>query len=162
MQARRITLWILTFGLATVIGLAGMSDASARHRKRPVRTVSPESVFWGNMVPTDKDGTPIIMRGYRAPGVSREAGPPSHANSHVRIPRGSSSTIDIPPVNPSPYSSNSPPARALTQPPPQPYKPPPINSYSDRVTNCIHSFPLNGGIGNNPSDQQSYVRQCAN
>jgi hypothetical protein len=44
----------------------------------------------------------------------------------------------------------------------QPYKPPPINTYSDRVTNCIHSFPLNAGIGNNPRDQQSYIRQCAN
>ena len=42
------------------------------------------------------------------------------------------------------------------------YKPPPINSFGDRVTNCIHSFPLNAGIGNNPRDQQAYIRQCAN
>jgi hypothetical protein len=44
----------------------------------------------------------------------------------------------------------------------QPYKPPPINTFGDRVTNCIHSCPLNAGIGNNPRDQQSYIRQCAN
>jgi len=42
------------------------------------------------------------------------------------------------------------------------YRPPPINSFSDRVRNCIHSYPLNAGIGNNPTDQSSYIRQCAN
>ena len=40
--------------------------------------------------------------------------------------------------------------------------PPPVNSFSDRVINCNHSFPLNAGIGNNPTDRSSYVRQCAN
>src|SRR5687768_70693 len=38
------------------------------------------------------------------------------------------------------------------------YRPPPINSFSDRVTNCIHSFPLARGLGNNPTEQQAYVR----
>jgi hypothetical protein len=42
------------------------------------------------------------------------------------------------------------------------YTPPPINSYGDRVIGCNHSFPLNAGIGNNPTDRSSYVRQCAN
>lgn len=42
------------------------------------------------------------------------------------------------------------------------YKPPPINTFSDRVRNCIHSYPLNAGIGNNPTDQSAYIRQCAN
>lgn len=42
------------------------------------------------------------------------------------------------------------------------YRPPPINTYSDRVRNCIHSYPLNAGIGNNPTDQNAYIRQCAN
>jgi hypothetical protein len=47
-------------------------------------------------------------------------------------------------------------------PPPEVYRPPPINSFSDRVRNCIHSYPLNAGIGNNPTDQSAYIRQCAN
>jgi len=42
------------------------------------------------------------------------------------------------------------------------YRPPPINSFGDRVRNCIHSYPLNAGIGNNPTDQSAYIRQCAN
>ena len=43
-----------------------------------------------------------------------------------------------------------------------PYKPPPINTFSDRVRNAIHSYPLEKGIGNNPTDQQMYIRQRAN
>ena len=50
----------------------------------------------------------------------------------------------------------------VTSPAPGVYKPPPINTFSDRVRNCIHSYPLNAGIGNNPTDQSAYVRQCAN
>ncbi len=42
------------------------------------------------------------------------------------------------------------------------YRPPPINSFGDRARNCIHSYPLNAGIGNNPTDQSAYIRQCAN
>lgn len=50
----------------------------------------------------------------------------------------------------------------VTPQPPSVYVPPPVNSFSDRVTNCNHSFPLNAGIGNNPTDRSAYVRQCAN
>jgi hypothetical protein len=50
----------------------------------------------------------------------------------------------------------------ITPPAPGVYKPPPINSFGDRVINCNHSFPLNAGIGNNPTDRSAYVRQCAN
>jgi hypothetical protein len=48
------------------------------------------------------------------------------------------------------------------QPSPGVYTPPPIESFSDRVTRCNHSFPLNAGIGNNPTERSAYVRQCAN
>jgi hypothetical protein len=41
------------------------------------------------------------------------------------------------------------------------YKPPPINSVGDRVTNCLHSFPLNAGLGNNPTNRDFYVRSPA-
>jgi hypothetical protein len=80
-------------------------------------------------------------------GTKKDAGPKAR-------PRGSSY---IPPT-----------ALPRTEPvavaPPSPgvYTPPPINSFSDRVINCNHSFPLNAGIGNNPADRSAYVRQCAN
>ena len=53
-------------------------------------------------------------------------------------------------------------APTVGQPSPGVYTPPPINTFSDRVIGCNHSFPLNAGIGNNPTDRSAYVRQCAN
>ena len=42
------------------------------------------------------------------------------------------------------------------------YTPPPITSYGDRARDAIHSYPLQKGIGNNPTDMQMYIRQNAN
>ena len=42
------------------------------------------------------------------------------------------------------------------------YKPPPITSFGDRARDAIHSYPLQKGIGNNPTDMQMYIRQNAN
>jgi hypothetical protein len=40
--------------------------------------------------------------------------------------------------------------------------PPPINSFSDRVTQCNQSYTFNAGVGNNPVGRDAYVRSCAN
>jgi hypothetical protein len=37
-----------------------------------------------------------------------------------------------------------------------------IESFGDRTTNCLHSFPLEAGKGNNPVNRDAYVRSCAN
>jgi hypothetical protein len=42
------------------------------------------------------------------------------------------------------------------------YTPPPISSFGNRATDAIHSYPLQKGIGNNPTDMQMYIRQKAN
>jgi hypothetical protein len=42
------------------------------------------------------------------------------------------------------------------------YTPPPITSFGDRATGAIHTYPLQKGIGNNPTDMQMYIRQNAN
>ena len=42
------------------------------------------------------------------------------------------------------------------------YTPPPITSFGDRARDAIHSYPLQKGIGNNPTDMQMYIRQNAN
>jgi hypothetical protein len=151
---------LLTAILAAVLMLGAIDAAAARHKKHSVRQQD-SSGFWSGLVPTDRDGNPIIIQGYRPSKAKRDEAPRrQRADRPVRIPRGSSTYIT--PVNPSPNSPNSPPAAALTRPVPQPVQPPPVNTYGDRVTNCIHSYPLNAGVGNNPRDQQSYVRQCAN
>jgi hypothetical protein len=68
-------------------------------------------------------------------------------------PRGSSY---VPPTN-------LPRTKAIvTSPPPGVYTPPPITTSGDRATNAIHSYPLQQGIGNNPTDMQMYIRQKAN
>ena len=152
----------LTILLVAILAIVTFDAAAARHRKPAAKKEAPAIV-------RDLDGTPILMEGYRAPrapsnsaaGVMRDENPPGRARRPRTVRRGSSSFIDIPPVNPSPNSPNSPPAPALMRPAPELYRPPPVNTYSDRVTNCIHSFPLGAGIGNNPTDRQSYTRQCA-
>jgi len=50
----------------------------------------------------------------------------------------------------------------VTSPPPGVYTPPPITTFGDRATNAIHSYPLQKGIGNNPTDMPTYIRQNAN
>jgi hypothetical protein len=42
------------------------------------------------------------------------------------------------------------------------WRPLPINSVGDHVTNCQHSFALNGGLANNPANRELYVRSCVN
>ena len=156
----------VTLVLAAVMVVGTVDAASARQKKkhrssRPAVTETDR--IPGTLVPVDRDGTPIIMQGYRSPRMMRDAGeaaPQQRADRPVRIPRGSSTYI--PPVNPSPYSINSPRAPALAQPAAAPYQPPPITTFSDRVINAIQAYPLQKGIGNNPMDQQEFIRQRAN
>jgi hypothetical protein len=146
-----------------------MADALAgpTSRREPVRLAQAVAQTWD--IPRDASGTPIIMKGYAAPrrGVAnddgetrperRVRGAKETEREPPRRPRGSSTYI--PPPVPSPNVGR----QDVYRPPAvEPYNPPPIRSYGDRVINCIHSFPLNRGIGNNPTDQQSYIRQCAN
>ena len=149
--------------------VVGTLDAASARQKKKQRSSRPAVTETdrvpGTLVPVDRDGTPIIMQGYRSPRMMRDAGEPmpapkQRADRPVRIPRGSSTYI--PPVNPSPYSINSPSAPALAQPAPGPYQPPPITTFSDRVNSAIQAYPLEKGIGNNPIDQQQFIRQRLN
>ena len=151
MQAPRSR--ILTIALAAVLALGTMDAALARHKKHRAKPPVTPSIT------RDYDGTPIIMRGPDAPRprIMREEEPPKQGVERPRvIPRGSSTYI--PPPVPSPYANPPPP---LTQ-PPAVYQPPPIRSFGDRVIDAIHAYPLEKGIGNNPTDQQMFIRQRAN
>jgi hypothetical protein len=144
---------ILAVAVAAMLALGAYGAAGARDEKKPrLKRDAAQSLM------RDDDGTPIIMQGLprpktRAPEETRPAERPERP---IKTPRGSGSYV--PPPVPSPYANPPPP---LTQ-PPAVYRPPPIESFGDRVTKCIHSYPLNKGIGNNPTDQQMYIRQCAN
>jgi hypothetical protein len=159
---------ILTVALAALMMLGTLDSASARKKKVRATPQATASEKWlrhvpGQLVPVDRDGTPIIMQGYRSPSMMRRDKEPNElqqpmqrADRPIHIPRGSSTYI--PPPSPSPYASSNPP---LTQ-PTQPYQPPPITTFSDKVNNAIQAYPLQNGIGNNPTDQQQFIRQRVN
>jgi hypothetical protein len=115
------------------------SSAEARHRKAVHQTTS-------TSLPVDASGTPIIMKGYEA-------------DQGRVVPRVSSPVVVPPPHAGLP---DLPPRQLLQAAPPPVYAPPSRPTFSDKVTNCIHSYPLNAGIGNNPTDRTAYMGQCAN
>jgi hypothetical protein len=133
---------IATVVLSMAVLLAAADAASARPRSQA-----------SSSVPTC-NGTPIIMQGLECRSGSARARPSERAEL-PRIPRGSSGYL--PPV-PAPRA----PSLTLQRPSVTPYMPPPINSFSDRVTQCNQSFTFNAGVGNNPAGRDAYVRSCAN
>ena len=155
---------ILAIALGAVFAVTAIDPAFAARKK-------PRSERPAPALEKDYDGTPIIMKGFRRsrtisimndePGAGRVSDAPSRRAARQRPYRRGSSAYIPPPVPSS--SSSSLPARALTQPTsPGVYNPPPITTFSDKVNNAIHDFPLQRGIGNNPNDLQSFIRQRAN
>jgi hypothetical protein len=43
-----------------------------------------------------------------------------------------------------------------------PITPPKLDTFGDRVNRALQSYPLDAGVGNNPTDRDSYVRQRGN
>jgi hypothetical protein len=138
--------------LAIVFALATAETAAARPRKHRVERSAAPSIT------RDCGGTPIIMQGLECPkgSVRDEDRPTRRAERPRAFPRGSGGAYQ--PLVPSPGGLRSP----TLQPAVGPYQPPPINSFSDRATQCVHSFPLNAGLGNNPTNRDAYVRSCVN
>ena len=106
------------------------------------------------------------MQGYRSPSmIRREKG--LNALSRCSAPTARSvSRVAAAPTFRRPtrrhIQANSHPPAALTQPTLQPYNPPPITTFSDKVNSAIQAYPLQKGIGNNPTDQQQFIRQRVN
>ncbi len=50
------------------------------------------------------------------------------------------------------------PSLALPQQSAGPYIPPPVNNPSAQINQLNHSFPLNGGLGLNPTNRDAYIR----
>ena len=104
------------------------------------------------------DGTPIIMQGLdcpRRPARGEQQEQPTQRAERPRVtPRGSSGRYI---ASPQPT-----PSLTLTQPSVGPYIPPPVNNPSERINQLNQSFPLNRGLGNNPTDRDSYIRYNLN
>ncbi len=141
---------IVTLALAVVV-LAAAATASARPKKHSAgRTTT---------LATMCDGTPIIMQGMdcsrrSARGEQQEQPQPTPRPQRRVSARGSGG-----PYVPAPLRA---PSLTLTQPSAGPYIPPPVNNPSERINQLNQSFPLNGGLGNNPSDRDAYIRYNLN
>ena len=122
-----------------VLVLGAAATASARPKK-PSTTPA-----------TMCDGTPIIMQGMDCPRRPARGEQPTQRSERSRVTtRGSSGSYVAPPLRT--------PSLTLTQPSAAPYIPPPVNNPSERIHQLNQSFPLNGGLGNNPTDRDAYIR----
>jgi hypothetical protein len=122
--------------------VAQVDVAAARPRNSGVPNI---------MVDMDASGTPIIMHGLpkspksSVPGATR---PIKSAEHPRRIARGSSGYVE-----PLPRTGLISAGPAVA-----PYIPPPIANPSERIQELNHSFPLNRGLGLNPTDRDAYIR----
>jgi hypothetical protein len=134
---------MMAIALAVLV-LGAAATASARPKK-PSTTSA-----------TMCDGTPIIMQGMDCPkrparGDQTEPKQPPQRPERPRVTtRGSSSPSVAAPLRT--------PSLTLTQPAAAPYIPPPVNNPSERIHQLNQSFPLNGGLGNNPAERDAYIR----
>jgi hypothetical protein len=146
MQSQRNKL--LTAALAALLILAHSDAVLARSKK--AGSGGDSSVLG---IQKDSSGTPIIMKGFRSNRADTKRADTARSGKQAyrsaRIPRGSSTII------PSRVGTTT--GQAV-----QPYNPPPTTTFSDRVQNSIHSYPLQKGLGNNPTDQQMFIRQNSN
>ena len=133
-----------------VLGAATTASArSKKHRAEPAATPT---------TTTNCYGTPIIMQGMecsRSPARGEQQDQPIQRAERPRLTaRGSSGAYIAPPLRA--------PSLTLSQPSSGPYIPPPINNPSDRINQLNQSFPLNGGLGNNPTNRDAYIRYNLN
>jgi hypothetical protein len=102
------------------------------------------------MVDVDANGTPIIMRDSHSRPKKPETKERQSkgAERPRRIPRGSSAYVAPIPLPRTGRDIGS--APVVT-----PYIPPPIDNPSERIHQLNHSFPLNRGLGLNPTTATS-------
>ena len=129
-----------------VLGMA--ATASARPKKHSVERATTSTTMC--------DGTPIIMQGMGCPQRPARGGEqageqaPKGAERRRLTTRGSGGPY-VPSVQRTP-------SVGLSQPSGSVYTPPAIANPSERIKQLNESFPLNGGLGLNPSNRDDYIR----
>ena len=138
---------IVTLAFAVLV-LGAATTASARPKKHSAeRTATPT---------TNCYGTPIIMKGMDCPrrsarGEEPEQEQPTKRAQRPRLTARGSSGSYAP-------ARLSTPSLPLSQPSASVYIPPPVNNPSAHINQLNHSFPLNGGLGLNPTNRDAYIR----
>ena len=144
---------MVTLAVAVVV-LAAATTASARPKKHSAERTAKHSAERTATPTTNCYGTPIIMQGMDCPkraarGEELEQAPKRGERTRVTR-RGSSGAY-----NP---ALLSPPSLPLSQPSAGVYIPPPVANPSAQINQLNQSFPLNGGLGLNPTNRDSYIR----
>jgi len=143
----------LAVGLALVFCIFAAEQASARSQKHRLHPPSVPNIM------VDETGTPVIRQGLERPkrairergNTSKEAErPKKEPERRVDIPRGSSNIVAPATLPRTPLMGQAP---AVA-----PYSPPAVPNPSQRIMQSNESFPLNRGLGNNPTDRDSYAR----
>jgi hypothetical protein len=142
---------ILTLACTAVLVLGTATTASARPKKQSTQAQSTAA--------TTCDGTPVIMQGMecsrRPARAEAPQEPAAERPERSRLTVRGSSGRYVAPVQRAP-------SLTLSQPSTGPYIPPPVANPSERINQLNQSFPLNGGLGLNPSDRDSYIRYNLN
>jgi hypothetical protein len=133
-----------------VLVLGAATSASARPKKH-IQRAEPTATATTNCY-----GTPIIMQGLDCPrrtarGEEQEQEQVTKRAERPRVTRRGSSGAYNPALL-------SPPSLPLSQPSAGVYIPPPVANPSAQINQLNHSFPLNGGLGNNPTNRDAYIR----
>ena len=129
-----------------VLVLGTATTASVRPKKQSAERTATAT--------TNCYGTPIIMQGMDCPRRTARGEEQEQVTKRAERPRvtrrGSSGAY-----NP---ALLSPPSLPLSQPSVGVYIPPPVANPSAQINQLNHSFPLNGGLGNNPTNRDAYIR----
>ena len=131
-----------------VLVLGAATTASARPKKHSAEHTATTT--------TNCYGTPLIMQGMDCPrrparGEEQKQKQPTQRAERPHVTARGSSGAYIAPLQRTPSLS-------LPQPSAAPYIPPPVNNPSAQINQLNHSFPLNGGLGLNPTNRDAYIR----
>jgi hypothetical protein len=135
-----------------VVVLGAATTASTRPKKHRAEAAATPTTT------TNCYGTPIIMQGVGCPARPGRAQEQEQEQEQVtkraerpRVARRGSGGAYNPALL-------SPPSLPLSQPSAGPYIPPPVANPSAQINQLNHSFPLNGGLGLNPTNRDAYIR----
>ena len=136
-----------------VLVLGAATTASARPKKQSAEHTATTT--------TNCYGTPLIMQGMdcptrpvRAAEQEQQEEEQEQATKRAERPRLTARGSGGPYIAPVQRT----PSLTLTQPSTGPYIPPPISNPSAQINQLNQSFPLNGGLGNNPTNRDAYIR----
>jgi hypothetical protein len=152
---------MLTLALAVLlVGTAATASARPKKHRAPQHSPAQQSAARTSTGIVNCDGTPIIMVGIECKKrpVARDEQATKPAEEQVTKPvvrprltsRGSGGSYAP--------ARLTPPSVPLAQPSTGVYMPPPVSNPSAQIHDLNQGFQFNRGLGNNPTDRDSFIR----